>query len=182
MQATKCDAIKQDFSVKRREFVIGLAAALSSLSPIAAHADVWGLVTEEEFNRDAEFQKSERRLSAPPPPSPTGAPVITVREPDQSKPVRSPVTIRIAFRSQEGSRIDVRSFRATYGAIRIDITQRLLDNARLSETGLSAENAQLPSGHHMVTLAIADSMHRVGTLTIRFTVVRRKAIRSSASS
>jgi len=165
--------------MQRRKFIIGLISSWVAFlySTVSRADDLWLLVTKEEFDREIAFQKvaaeaTQKWSAAPPPPRTTvGGPIISVRQPDQSKPIQPPVTIRIAFRAEPGATIDVKSFRAMYGSMKFDITQRLLDHAKLDASGLSANNAQLPAGQHIVTLAIGDSLHRIGTLTIRFTVV-----------
>jgi len=163
--------------MQRRHFLIGLISSwLAFLHSTIARADIWVLVTKEEFDREMSAEESAADIKGrrPAPPAPhraAGGPIISVRQPDQSKPIQPPVTIRITFRAQEGATIDVKTFRALYGSMQLDITQRLLEHAKLDERGLSAGNAQLPAGQHMVTLSIADNMHRVGALTIRFTVV-----------
>jgi hypothetical protein len=147
----------------RRTFIGGLVA---TSYVTAVRAQVWLLVTEEEFKRE---------LSAPQiPQAPTSvqpdAPVISVDQPDTSKPVKTPVSIRIGFHPQGAATINLSSLRITYGFFAIPITDRILQHAQLTSTGLSADDAQLPSGHHKVTLQIADNLGRVGMRTLDFTV------------
>lgn len=161
--------------MQRRSFIIGpVLSWFVSLWPTTSHANDWLLVTRDEFDREMALQESaasranDRVLS---PRTSAGGPVITVRQPDQSRPIESPVSIRIAFRAQGDATIDIRSFRALYGSMKLDVTQRLLEHATISEDGLSASNAQLPPGHHSMALSIADNKHRVGGLTVHFSVL-----------
>jgi hypothetical protein len=82
----------------------------------------------------------------------------------------APVTIRVSFHPQSGATIDVMTFRVLYYGF-FDITSRIVQHAVLSASGISAANAQLPSGHHQVTVQIADNMRRFGSRTFEFTVV-----------
>jgi hypothetical protein len=76
------------------------------------------------------------------------------------------VTIRLRFVPQGNSTIDVASFRAKYDSwFTIDVTNRILQHAQISESGLIAENAEIPPGHYAVTLQAADNLHRLGTRT-----------------
>lgn len=92
-------------------------------------------------------------------------------QPDDKKPLQAPLTIRLRFRPQGTASIDLTSFRATYGWLGIDITSRILQHAQVSTSGLFASNAEIPAGHHKVTLQIADNMRRIGVRTFEFTVV-----------
>lgn len=147
----------------RRTFIFSL---IGSLCVTGSPAHAWSLISKEEFERE----EAAARIAEAPAVAQPGAPVISVDEPDDTKPVSSPVTIRISFHPQQGATIDTKSFRATYGFLGIDITQRIIDNAEFSASGLFAKNAQLPSGHHQVTLQIADNLRRVGNRTIEFTI------------
>ncbi|MGH6813913.1 MAG: hypothetical protein ACREDM_16790 [Methylocella sp.] len=130
------------------------------------------MITKEEFEREKSLaatqplSRSIHRSSGPP-----DAPVIEVNQPDVTKPIKPPVTIRIRFRPKEGATIDLTSFRVTYGSLGVDITKRIIEHAHVSASGLLANNADVPAGHHTVTLQIADNMHRVGVRTFDFTVL-----------
>jgi hypothetical protein len=149
--------------------VLVMAYASSSL------AASWPLVTQEEFRQEQKAAaakpgtpKAERRsLSV----APAGAPVIEVEQPDEAKPIKSPVTIKIRFRTQNGAAIDKSSLRITYGFLQIDITKRVLEHAQLTGDGLIATDAVLPSGQHNVTLQIADSKGRVTSKSVSLTVL-----------
>jgi hypothetical protein len=151
--------------VRRRTLILGTVA---SSWIIVTRAKAWSLITKEEYEREKAAPHPDVQAPAV---AQAGAPTIDVDQPDASRPVRPPVTIRISFHPAQGSTIDVKSFRATYGFLGIDITQRILDNAQLTASGLFANDAQLPPGQYKVTLQIADNLHRVGTRTIEFSVV-----------
>jgi hypothetical protein len=112
-------------------------------------------------------------VETPTPDSRPPAPTITVEQPDARKPIASPISIRLSFQPALGANIDPKTFHVTYGfgLFAIDITSRILEHATLTSSGISADNARLPSGHHRVTVQIADDHGRVGTHTFEFTVV-----------
>jgi len=68
------------------------------------------------------------------------------------------------------AKIVTSSFKATYGWLGVDITQRLLEHATLTANGLAADDINAPTGQHRVTVSIADTHDRVGTRTFRFTI------------
>jgi hypothetical protein len=52
------------------------------------------------------------------------------------------------------------TFRAKYGWLGIDITALLLEHATETADSLSAQNVDLPSGDHSITVSISDSAGR----------------------
>jgi hypothetical protein len=151
--------------VDRRTLIFGLLA-ISYVNP--CHAAAWTLISKEEFDRDSEAHRFRGFVG---PTTQNGAPIIEVELPDETKPINVPVTIRLRFRPQGGAMIDPTSFRATYGWLAIDITQRIIEHAQVNASGLLANGADIPTGHHKVTIQVADNMHRVGIRTFEFTVV-----------
>jgi hypothetical protein len=78
----------------------------------------------------------------------------------------------VRFRAGANHAIDMRTFNATYGRLGINITSRLLEHAATTPDGLSAENVELPTGNHRVTLSIADTSGKTASRTFRFSVAR----------
>ena len=153
----------------RRTLIFGPLALYATVCRAAA----WALITREEFERDSAAPHLEEALTRGlrRPTGPPDAPVIEVNQPGETTPIKAPVTIRVHFRPKEGATIDPTSFRVTYGWLAVDITKRILEHAHVSASGLLATNADVPAGHHKVTLQIADNMRRVGIRTFDFTVV-----------
>jgi hypothetical protein len=144
-----------------------LTVAMLPATAARAAAPMWALVTVDEARRSAAMGP----VSVPRAISPPDAPAIVVVAPqDPDKPLVPPVTIRVLFKPQPGSSIAVKTFQALYGFFNIDITSRLLQHAKVTADGLVAENVDIPSGEHEVTLEIADNQGRVGTRTFKFTV------------
>jgi len=65
------------------------------------------------------------------------------------------------------------AFRVLYGLLKIDLTERLQRQARLSERGLVVEAARMPQGTHRLLLRVADDKGRVAEQTVVFHVARR---------
>ena len=150
----------------RRTLIFGPLALYAT----ACRAAAWTLVTKQEFE-DSLAATQPLSRSVRPASKLSDGPIIEVAQPDETKPIRPPVTIRINFRPKEGATIDLTSFRVTYGSLGLDITTRIIEHAHLSASGILAKNADLPAGHHRVTLQIADNMHRVGIRMFEFTVL-----------
>jgi hypothetical protein len=147
-----------------RVAVAALTLALTTL-PSLAQTD-WELITPEEETRDHAAPRVPGPPDLPPPP------VIDLLRPDLSTPIRNPVTIELRFTAGPGRIIDMRTFRATYGRLGINITNRLLQHAVTKPNGLLAENVALPWGDHNVTVSIADTSGKRASRTFRFSVAR----------
>ena len=149
---------------RRRSLAISLGVALVPASS-GAQAP-WRLLTRDEEARDDAAPEGPVPADVPPPPA------IDLVRPDISAPVRNPVTIEVQFRPGTGHTIDMRTFNATYGRLALNITSRLLEHAVTTPNGLAAENVELPSGTHRVTLSVADTSGKAASRTFRFTVAR----------
>jgi hypothetical protein len=141
-----------------------LSFALLSLPTVAQ--TTWDLLTPAEEARDN---------AAPHRPGPAdlpGPPLIQLLRPDISKPINNPTTIEVRFSAGPGTAIDMRTFRATYGWLGINITSRLLRHAQKTPNTLVANNVDLPLGDHKVTLSIASTSGKTASRTFRFTVAQ----------
>jgi len=162
--------------VHRRTLIFGLLVLYATVC--RARAAAWALITKEEFKLDSTAPHLEESLAATQPLSrsmrrtgPPDAPTIEIEQPNETKPIKPPLTIRVRFRPKEGATIDLTSFRVTYGWLAVDITKRIIEHAHVSASGLLAKSADIPAGHHRVTLQVADNMHRVGIRTFEFIVL-----------
>lgn len=151
--------------MRRRHLI--LSAALLPAASARAAGPMWRLVTVDEARQSTAMGPVVIPRSIQPPDAPT---IVVVSPSDPDKPLRPPLTIRVDFRPQPPATIAVKTFQALYGFFNIDITSRLLQHAKVTAAGLVAENVDIPSGEHRVTLEIADSLGRVGTRTFKFTV------------
>lgn len=148
----------------KRRFLLALAAV-----PLAGRARAgtgWSLVTDAEVARDRVAPHKPLTRGMPV----AGAPRIVVDRPNTEAQLPRPFSVRVRFVPAADARIVTSSFKATYGWLGIDITTRLLEHARLTAEGLSADDINAPAGEHQVTVSIADNVGRVGTQTFRFTI------------
>jgi len=152
----------------RRACVLGLA-----LLPLAhagrAIAQPLMLVTEDEVARDAAAAPvpALRPRAAPAP----DAPRIRVLAPTLAgAPLGNPIRIDLAFTPAADAEIDPASFRIQYGALRIDLTDRLLTRVQVQKSGLQVDQVVIPAGNHRLLLRIADTRARVGEAELRFSV------------
>ena len=146
--------------------ILRVGAIALCLGLVTFSAAAWPLVTPEEDRRD------DAAPHVPGPADMPGPPTIEVVRPDLSGSIRNPVTIDIQFNAGPGGTIDMRSFRATYGWLRLDITSRLLQHATQTANSLSAADIDLPQGNHSVTLSIADTSGKRASRTFRLSVAR----------
>lgn len=99
-----------------------------------------------------------------------GAPRIEVVSPDTRSPVSVPTRIHVKFASEAPAEPRPESFKVLYGALRIDITQRLLGVARVTREGILVPEATLPTGRHQLQMILTDSLGRETRQTLAFTV------------
>ena len=97
-------------------------------------------------------------------------PRIEIVSPDVAAALQSPLDIVVKFQAVAGAEILPESFRAQYGAFRIDITDRLLKATKVTKDGIRVERAELPSGSHRLLLKVEDNAQRTTEREVRFTV------------
>ena len=151
-----------DFGRKNLIFV-SAACALS-----VGYANGTGLVTEEEAtaSREAVLMVNVALGSAD-----SNAPVIELVTPDNlANPIKNPFVMEITFVPKNGSIVDFSTFKVFYGAFKIDITDRLMKQARRTETGLKLDNVSVPSGSHSITLTVKDKEQHTVEKQIKFRV------------
>jgi hypothetical protein len=150
-----------------------LALTFTTLTGMkAALADPFALVTQEEVRAEAQARITEppRTRGLPTPEAPE-APKIHVLQPMISgASLQNPIRIELQFSSAPDAEIDPRSFRAYYGFLRIDLTERIVKSVRVARAGLKVENAEIPPGSHRLFLRIADSKERTTETELRFVV------------
>lgn len=98
------------------------------------------------------------------------APQIELIRPQLGTVIHSPTAIEIRFRTAPGSQARPESFRIFYGRLRLDITDRVVQNAAVSREGLSVAQASLPKGQHRLLLSIEDTQNRTGQTQLDFQI------------
>ncbi len=141
-----------------------MVVALALCASTSAYGQVQ-LVTEEEFRASAAAPVLIPRAVPVP-----DAPQIDIVSPDIKGVITSPTKVELRFRAVAPATPRPESFRALYGAFKIDITNRLLQYAKVTADGISLQNASLPSGSHRIFLEIQDSVGRSGAQLLAVTV------------
>ena len=140
----------------------------ASLVLCAAQALAVQLVTKEEMLKS---QKVAPVLEANATPQDPLAPQITLVDPESAdKAIKNPFKMEVQFKPQEGAAVDIKSFQAFYGSLKLDITERLMKEAVRTATGIKLANVTVPSGKHRILLRIKDSQNRLAEKEIQFKV------------
>ena len=125
---------------------------------LSAHAAPPMLVSPQEM---ADSEKAPQSLTAKFVPD-KDAPRIEVIAPNLTAPVTSPTAVQLLFEATPPATVKPETFSVRYGALQIDITQRLLASARITAQSVSVDEANLPAGKHKLHLSVEDSMGRKG--------------------
>ncbi len=126
------------------------------------------LVTPDEAHRSQQAPPVVEAQSSAPDPL---APLIAVVDPQAiGKALKNPFRMEIDFKTSDGARLDFSTFKAYYGAFKIDITERLLKEATKTSSGLRLSNVNVPSGSHKIILRIKDDQSRMGERELYFKV------------
>ena len=145
--------------------VVGYGFALLTCSGLACAGE---LITAEEALAS---QAAVQMLAVDETPANPQGPSIAVLDAEAlSQPVKNPFSIEILMQSQRDAELNFASFKAFYGAFKIDITERLLKEASKTLTGLRLTNLQIPSGRHKILLRVSDSKGRTAEKEIAFKV------------
>jgi len=131
-----------------------------------ANAQPLMLVTEAEVKASMEAGELPTTRSLPAP----GAPRIELVSPDIKKAVTVPTKIEMKFSGNAPAEPKPETFKALYGAFKIDITQRLLGVAKVTKDGINVSDATLPSGKHQLLLMLTDTLGRETQQVVSFTV------------
>ena len=98
------------------------------------------------------------------------APVIELSAPKLSAAVSSPTPIELKFQPTAPSTVKPETFKVLYGSFEIDITKRILNLAKVTETGVFVQEANLPKGKHKLLMVVEDNAGRRGNRSIDFEV------------
>lgn len=143
------------------------ATAVATPTPLAT-PDTW-LVTPSE----ALAFKGEDGFNAEPAfrPSAVVPLVDLVRpEPVTDLRVKAPLAHAVQFNGQADAPLDPATFKMMYGALKLDITNRITKFVTVTKEGFSLENAKIPADKHRLTLQIQDEKQRVAERELRVEV------------
>jgi hypothetical protein len=124
------------------------------------------LVSLDEMNASNNASPPFRAKSV----APKDAPIIELSAPKLSIPVSSPTPIELKFQPTPPSAVKPETFKVLYGSFEIDITKRILNVAKVTESGLFVQEANLPKGKHKLLMVVDDTAGRRGNRSIDFEV------------
>jgi hypothetical protein len=142
-----------------------LMAALMGIYPLPTLANSF-LVSAEEMNLSNAADTGLRPKSVPA----VDAPIIELVSPKLPGEVTSPTIIELRFIPVTPSTIRPETFKALYGALKVDITSRILGVTEVTPSGILVKEAKLPKGKHRIQLLLEDSLGRVGSRWMEFEV------------
>ena len=149
----------------RSWLVVWFGAALLTYAGLSWSGE---LITAEEAQAS---QAAVPMLAVDEAPMNPQGPVIAVVDAEAlAQPVKNPFSMEILLQAQRDAELNFASFKAFYGAFKIDITQRLLKESSKTLTGLKIANVQIPSGRHKILLRVSDSKGRTAEKEIAFKV------------
>lgn len=102
--------------------------------------------------------------------APKDAPLIELSAPKLSAPISSPTPIELKFQPTPPSAVKPETFKVLYGALELDITNRILKLAKVTESGVLVQEANLPKGKHKLLMVVEDTSGRKGNKSIEFEV------------
>lgn len=136
-----------------------------SLPPVSLAAPTMLVTPEESAASDAAGGMLIPRMAPQP-----GAPKIELVAPDLQRPINVPTKIELRFVTNAPAEPKPESFKALYGAFKIDITSRILSSAKVTKQGITVSEAQLPAGKHQLVLTLTDTLGREAQQVLAFTV------------
>lgn len=139
-------------------FILSCATTLADGYMLVSEEDVARSIAAEGINELAERAAD-----------PLGPKIDVLRPGDGNKFV-APVDIHITFAPTEGAEIDLDTLEIKYGALGLNVTDRVTENAEVTEKGIRSEGAMLPAGKHKLTVYIGDNLGRVGKRRFTFRI------------
>lgn len=147
-----------------------------TVSSIVAVLPIFGLLLTTPPVQATEVAKIGAKIDRPIQPVNLVAdgPDIQLLAPENGGTYTSPIGIEIEFDPEDGTTVDLETLKVTVvsttavGVFEIDITEDIIDYA--SQDGISAPNAEIPAGEHVVTIRVADSERRAAERQLSITV------------
>ncbi len=148
-------------------FLITFCAAACLTVSVSARA--FDLVSQSEFLASQAQEKLEPVFVARSSPLPSD-PVIEIRSPSLTGPIKAPVSIDLRCLTSGAARINWDSLRIMYGAFKLDITERVRKEGKILSDGIQIASANLPSGSHKLVIQVANTDGKLAEREVRFTV------------
>lgn len=150
-----------------------LVLAVSIALPVGTYAQSTGKVDWLISPSEAQTFKGEEGFNEPPALRARAVmPIIEIVKPAPAPDlkVKAPFSIDVLFKPQADAAIDPSTFKVLYGGLRFDITSRITKFVKVTATGFSLDNAQIPVGKHRLTMQVQDEKQRVAERELRVEV------------
>lgn len=141
---------------------IARASLLLALCGMAMASDAAPLITVEEAARPPAVDTAPRGISR--------GPGIRQMAPDQnSGPVKSPLSFKVAFEARGGSKINPGTVKVVYlKSPAVDLSDRI--KVGLSDGGIDLGGVEVPPGEHRLRVTVQDSEGRESNALITLKV------------
>ena len=136
---------------------------------VSASARAFDLVSQSEFLASQAEERLEPVFAARSSPLPSD-PMIEIRSPSLTGPIKAPVSIDLRCLSSGAAKINWESLKIMYGAFKLDITERVRKEGKILSDGIQIASANLPSGSHKLVIQVANTDGKVAEREVRFTV------------
>jgi hypothetical protein len=146
-----------------------IPACLALALTASAYAQTFDLVSRSEFLASEAQEKSVPSFTARSLAGPSD-PIIDIRSPSLTGPVKAPVGIELRFLTSGAAKINWESLKILYGAFKLDITDRVRKEAKVLPDGIQIASANLPSGSHKLVIQVANTDGKQAEREVRFTV------------
>lgn len=151
-------------------FIKGLCLTLffGILCAVASAEPIWLVTPEEAIDYQGEngyLNFIEYR--------PKGlAPTINLIQPDlvKNSNLKAPISIEVVFIPLSDSPIDPSTFKVLYGALRLDVTSKILQRIKVTDKGFSINDVNIPEGKHSLVLRVEDLARRPTEKVVRFEI------------
>lgn len=98
-----------------------------------------------------------------------GPTVLIVSPPSAAGTIKSPLDLKVKFKSHGDAKIDVGSVLLTYvKAPAVDLTQRI--KPFIAASGIDVESAEVPPGIHTLRIDVTDTEGHTGSAILTFSV------------
>ena len=153
--------------MKLHQLLILPLVLITVLSCTTTLADGYVLVSQEDVSRSLAAEGAEELVERAADPL---GPDIEILRPGEGDEFEAPVDIYITFVPTPGAEIDLDTLEIKYGALGINVTDRVTENAEVTPGGIRSEGAMLPAGKHKLTVYIGDNQGRMGKRRFAFRI------------
>jgi hypothetical protein len=175
-------------SMGRKQWMVTLAFILAVASPAiyaeqmlasSQAGDTFVLISHDDLSRWAEYAvatpiqepQAQDRFGAGV--SDIDGPKLVIQTPKDHE-ITSPLDLIIDFEAKGGAQIDLDSLTVKYKKfVWVDVTKRLLQNAKVTSNGIVARGATVTKGEHLFRVSLSDNLGRQSVQELKFVCLSR---------